>query len=313
MNLVIGPPKINFDLGDEVSSALASGGPVVALESTVISHGLPNPRNLETARSMILAVRENGATPALVSVRAGRFRIGTPDGDLEGLSDNKIRKLSVRDLPIAAARKLDGATTVATTAVAAFAAGIGVFATGGIGGVHRGSGTDVSADLPVLAETPIVVVCSGAKAILDLPATREWLETAGVPIIGFGCDELPAFYSRESGLDVDERVETLEEAREIVFARDRIRMKQAVLLAVPVPPEDEIPAGELATLIDLALEDADAEGISGKEVTPFLLSRVGELSGGRTLRTNISLLNNNAAVAARLSCLLSERKGTGSL
>ncbi|MCO6509507.1 MAG: pseudouridine-5'-phosphate glycosidase [Aridibacter famidurans] len=293
--------NLDPEIGAEVFEALDEGRAVVALESTVISHGLPHPQNLETAARMTEAVRDNGAVPALIAMHNGRLRVGLGDSDLPLLNDSSIRKLSVRDLPVAAAKRLDGATTVATTSLAARAAGIHVFATGGIGGVHRGFAADVSADLPVLANTPITVVCSGAKAVLDLPATREWLETHGVTVIGFGCSEMPAFYSRSSGLKVDEQVNYLREAAEIIAARNRLGLQKAVILAVPVPSEDAIEEETLERWIDQAVGDSAARGISGKDVTPFLLTRLSELSRGKTRAANISLLVNNAAVAARLA------------
>ncbi|QQS42703.1 MAG: pseudouridine-5'-phosphate glycosidase [Acidobacteriota bacterium] len=293
--------NLDPEISAEVFEALDEGRAVVALESTVISHGLPHPQNLETAAGMMEAVRDNGAVPALIAMLNGRLRVGLSESDLPLLNDSSIRKLSVRDLPVAAAKRLDGATTVATTSLAARAAGIQVFATGGIGGVHRGFSADVSADLPVLASTPIAVVCSGAKAVLDLPATREWLETHGVPVIGFGCSDMPAFYSRSSGLKVDERVNYLKEAAEIIAARNRLGLQKAVIVAVPAPSEDAIEEETLERWIEQAVGDSAARGISGKEVTPFLLSRLSELSRGRTRTANISLLVNNAAVAARLA------------
>lgn len=293
--------NLDPEISAEVFEALDEGRAVVALESTVISHGLPHPANLETAGKMIEAVRDNGAVPAVIAMLEGRIRVGLKKSELPLLKDSEIRKLSVRDLPIAAAKKLDGATTVATTSLAARAAGIQVFATGGIGGVHRGYSADVSADLPVLANTPVTVVCSGAKAVLDLPATREWLETNGVTILGFGCSELPAFHSRSSGLAVDERVNSLREAAEVISARNRLGMQKAVIVAVPVPSEDAVEEDLLERWIGEALRDSESAGITGKEVTPFLLSRLSELSEGRTMAANISLLINNAAVAARLA------------
>ncbi|HUF02649.1 MAG TPA: pseudouridine-5'-phosphate glycosidase [Aridibacter sp.] len=293
--------NLDPEIGSEVFEALDEGRAVVALESTVISHGLPHPANFQTAEKMLEAVREYGAVPAVVAMLGGRVRVGLKPSELPLLNDPEIRKLSVRDLSFAAAKKLDGATTVATTSLAARAAGIQVFATGGIGGVHRGFSADVSADLPVLASTPITVVCSGAKAVLDLPATREWLETNGVAILGFGCSELPAFYSRSSGLAVDERVNSLKEAAEVISARNRLGLQKAVIVAVPVPSDDSIEENTLETWIDVALRDSEKAGVSGKDVTPFLLSRLVELSEGRTMAANISLLINNAAVAARLA------------
>ncbi|HSK71523.1 MAG TPA: pseudouridine-5'-phosphate glycosidase [Pyrinomonadaceae bacterium] len=296
---------MNLKFNEEVSAALQNKKAIVALESTVIAHGLPYPQNVETARDLENIVRENGATPATIAVFGGEFCIGLSEDQIERLAAGKsIRKISRRDLPIAAAKKLNCATTVATTSFIAHRAGIKVFATGGIGGVHRGFSADVSADLPELAQTPIVVVCSGAKIVLDLPATREWLETNGITVLGWQCDEMPAFYSRKSGLPVDERVETPEEAAQIVRARDELNLKNAVLLTVPVPEEFEIEAAELETILAKSLESAENQNIKGKEITPFLLAQMAEKSAGKTLRANISLLKNNAKIAAQVASQL---------
>ena len=234
----------------EVADAIENKKPVVALESTIIAHGLPYPNNLETARQLEKIIRENGATPATIAVFDGEICVGLDDNQIERLATDKtIRKISRRDLPIAVGKRLNCATTVATTSFIAHRAGIKVFATGGIGGVHRGFEADISADLPELANTPIVVVCSGAKIVLDLPRTREWLETNGVCVLGWRCDELPAFYSRKAGLIVDERIETALEAAEIARARDELNLANAILLTVPVPPEFEIDSAELETIL----------------------------------------------------------------
>ena len=286
-------------LSDDISTALVVGRPIVALESTVIAHGLPRPQNLETARGMERTVRENGAVPATIAILNGELRVGLTENQLEYLATGKnIRKISRRDLAIATAKQLDGATTVASTSFIANLAGIKVFATGGIGGVHRADRSDISADLPELAKTPIVVVCSGAKSVLDLPATREWLETHGITVLGWQCDEFPAFYSRSSGLDVDERVETAKEVAEIAFQRDEIGSKAALLVCVPVPEEKEIPSEELEKSLKNSLKLAAERKISGKAVTPFLLAQLSEQTAGRTLEANIALLENNARVAA---------------
>ncbi len=285
----------------EVADAFKNKKPIVALESTVIAHGLPHPQNIETARKLENIVRENGATPATIAVFEGEFCVGLNDDQIERLATDKtIRKISRRDLPIAIGRKLNCATTVSTTIFIAHRAGIKVFATGGIGGVHRGFSQDVSADLPELAHTPIVVVCSGAKIVLDLPATREWLETNGVCVLGFECDELPAFYSRTSGLPVDERIESAKEVAEIAQARDDLNLPGAILLTVPVPAEFEIEREELEKILAESLKLADEKKISGKEITPFLLARMSEKSAGKTLETNIGLLENNAKIAAQV-------------
>lgn len=305
MSLVKNSLSLPLRLASDVKSGLDSGAAVVALESTVVSHGLPYPKNLETIRLMADAVRDEGGMPAVIAFFEGEARVGLADEELEQLASDDFRKLSVRDLPIAVAKKLNGATTVATTSLVAHAAGIQVFATGGIGGVHRGHSHDVSADLPVLASTPICVVCSGAKAILDLEATREWLETNGVTLLGYGTTELPAFYSRSSGLFVDEHVSTAFEASKIIAVRDSLRSEKAVIVAVPVPHDDEVPAEQVESWIGDALAESEAKGISGKELTPFLLSRLSDLSGGATLRANISLLISNARIAARIAKELS--------
>jgi len=296
--------KLKFN--QEVAAAIAEKKPIVALESTVIAHGLPYPKNLETAYSLEKIVRENGACPATIAVFDGEFCIGLNENQIERLATDKtIRKISRRDLPIAVGKKLNCATTVATTAFVANLANIKVFATGGIGGVHRGYDWDVSADLPELAQTPITVVCSGAKIVLDLPATREWLETNGIPVLGWQCDELPAFYSRTSGLSIDERVETAREIAEIARARDELNLKNAILVTVPVPEKFEIEREELEKILHESLKLADEKKISGKEITPFLLSQMSEKSAGKTLAANIALLENNARVAAQIAAEIS--------
>jgi len=290
---------------EEIQTALAEKKPIVALESTVIAHGLPYPQNIETALSLEKIVRENGAIPATIAVFDGEFYVGLNREQIEYLAtDKNIRKISRRDLPIAVGKKLNCATTVATTTFIAHLAGIKVFATGGIGGVHRGFDWDVSADLPELANTPITVVCSGAKIVLDLPATREWLETNGVSILGWQCNELPAFYSRSSGLTIDERVETADEVAEIIKARDGLNLKNAILLTVPVPSEFEIESAELEKILAEALKLADEKNVSGKEITPFLLAQMSEKSAGKTLQANIALLENNARTAAKVAVSL---------
>lgn len=295
--------KLNFS--EEVSGALHFDRPVVALESTVIAHGLPYPQNIETAYKLERIIRENGVTPATIAVFDGEITIGLNDGQLETLATAKaVRKISIRDLPIALAKKLNCATTVATTSFIAHAAGVKVFATGGIGGVHRGSSGDVSADLPELARTPIVVVCSGAKIVLDLPATREWLETHGVTVLGWKCDEMPAFYSTSSGLSVDESVENAAEAAKIVKARNDLGLKGAILITVPVPEDFAIETPVLEEILRDALALATARKIKGKEITPFLLTQMSEKSAGKTLAANIALLENNARVATEIALAL---------
>jgi pseudouridylate synthase len=292
--------KITFN--EEIAGALHFERPVVALESTVISHGLPHPRNLDTAFRLEQIVRENGAIPATIAMFDGEIYAGLSHEQIEKLATpENIRKLSRRDLAIAAGLKLNGATTVATTAFIAHRAGINVFATGGIGGVHRGFSADVSADLPELARTPIIVVCSGAKAILDLPATREWLETHGVVVLGWKCDRVPAFYSSSSNLDVDQRVDSPQDVSRIADARRELGLESAILVTVPIPSAFEIDAAEIEDLIDRAVAEADANGIGGKKLTPFLLNELARRSGGKTLAANIALLENNARVAAEIA------------
>lgn len=293
---------MKLTLSDEVSGAVHFDKPIVALESTVIAHGLPHPQNLETAYKLERVVRDVGAVPATIAVFGGDVYVGLNDAQLERLATGKeIRKISRRDIPIAAARKLDCATTVATTAFFAHRAGLRVFATGGIGGVHRGNVNDVSADLPELANTPIVVVCSGAKIILDLPATREWLETNGITVLGWQCDEFPAFYTRSSGLAVDERVESARDVIKIAEARNEMGLSNAILVTVPVPEKFEISKDEIERLLAESIRSAAEHNVRGKELTPFLLTQLSSRSNGRTLAANIALLENNARVAARIA------------
>ncbi|HVG44757.1 MAG TPA: pseudouridine-5'-phosphate glycosidase [Longimicrobium sp.] len=285
--------------------ALEARRGVVALESTVIAHGLPHPRNLQVARELEDEVRAHGAVPATVGVVAGRPIVGLSAADVERLGTAEgVLKLSTRDLAVPVARGLDGATTVAATMWLAHHAGVAVFATGGIGGVHRGEAHDVSADLTELGRTPMVVVCAGAKAILDLAATREALETAGVLVVGYGTDELPAFYSRESGIPVDVRADTADEVAALWRAHRSLAAPGAILLCVPPPAEHALPAAEVERAIGDALLEAEARGIRGKEVTPFLLSSVAERTGGRSLEANVALLRNNARTAAAVAAAM---------
>jgi len=279
---------------------------VVALESTLITHGLPWPENAATALAMEAAVRESGAVPATIAVLAGRITVGLSREQIEDLAHrpfNTVRKCSRRDLPIVVARGEDGATTVAGTMIVAHRAGIRVFGTGGIGGVHRGAPLDVSADLIELGRTPIAVVCAGPKAILDLPLTLEVLETHGVPVIGLGADTLPGFYTRSSGLPIDARVETPRDAAAIIAAAERMDARHGVLVVVPVPESD---ASDVDAAIDRAISDADAQGVRGKALTPFLLKRVSELSAGASQRTNQALLVHNARTAGVIARELTE-------
>jgi len=289
----------------EAKSALEQNQALVALESTVIAHGLPRPQNLETAAAVEGIVRAEGATPATIAVLDGELCVGLNDGQRRLIADDAdVKKLSTRDISIAVARGWNGATTVAATMWIAHRAGIKVFATGGIGGVHRGSLPDISADLPELARTPMIVVCSGAKIVLDLPATREWLETHGVTVVGYGCDELPAFYSRSSGLPVDVRCDSPDEVARIFKTQRELKIESALLITVPPPAEAEVESSLLQRVLDDAIAKAARERIVGRDLTPFLLAHMSESSEGATLRANIALLENNARVAARIAVAL---------
>ena len=294
----------------DVVQAIRGDGAVVALESTLISHGLPYPENLRIAREMEEAVRAEGSIPATVAILGGEPVIGLDEVQLEYLAKAKgVRKCSRRDLPIAIGKKLDGATTVSGTMVLAHSAGIRVFATGGIGGVHRGHPFDVSADLDELARTPMVVICSGAKALLDLEATRERLETQGVPVLGYECDCLPAFYSRETDLPVDVRVDSPAEVAVMALARDKLGLPASLLVAVPVPVADELSRAEAEAAIATALRLAEEQGVHGHAVTPFLLARIAELTASHSMQANLSLLVNNARVGGGVArALASERQ-----
>lgn len=289
----------------QIAPEVAASRSVVALESTVIAHGLPRPTNLETAQRLEGIVRDAGAIPATVGILGGKLKVGLAADEVRRLAEeDDIRKVSTRDLPIAVAEGWDGATTVATTCWIAHRAGIKVFATGGIGGVHRGALPDVSADLPELARTPIVVVCSGAKIVLDLPATREWLETYGVTIVGYGCDKFPAFYSRSSGLPVDTRANSAAEVAALFQAQRALAVDSALLVTVPVPEDAEVPREQLQNVLNQALESAERKAISGRDLTPFLLGQMAERSHGSTLRANVALLENNARIAAEIAVAL---------
>jgi pseudouridylate synthase len=296
-------------LSPEIADDLANGGAVVALESTVITHGLPYPANVETALAMENAVREAGAVPATIAVLKGKITVGLRETEIEQLGRlpaGTVRKCSRRDLAIAVGLGEYGATTVAGTMIVAHMAGIRVFATGGIGGVHRGHPHDVSADLIELGRTPVAVVCSGAKSILDLPLTLEVLETNGVPVIGLNTDTLPAFYARSSGLPVDVCVETPEQVARILTAAHKLDMQHGILIAVPVPAADEMPEGTAETAIQQATAEAETQGIHGKDVTPFMLKRVAELTEGQSRRANISLLVNNARTGGQIAVALTQ-------
>jgi len=300
----------SFVLSREVSRALGKKTPIVALESTVITHGLPHPENLALAKDMESQVRQAGGIPATIAILEGKIRVGLNDDQLEKLATaTNVHKISVRDFAPAlaggASSSYTGGTTVAATLFAADKAGIRVFATGGIGGVHREPLFDISADLPQLATTPMIVVCSGAKAILDLPGTLEYLETAGVPVIGYQTEEFPAFYSRESGLPVSARADSADEVVAIALVHWELGMKSAVLVTVPPPPEDALPADQVNQFIEHALSEARGQRIRGQAVTPFLLSRVSELTGKASLHANLELLKNNARIAAQIAQALS--------
>jgi pseudouridine-5'-phosphate glycosidase len=294
----------NLTLSDEVKDAIATNRPVVALESTVISHGLPYPDNAKTALAMEAAVREGGAVPATIAILNGKITVGLSESQVEHLATapaGSIRKCSRRDFSIAVGLGEDGATTVAGTMIVAHWAGIRVFATGGIGGVHRGHPFDVSADLIELGRTPVGVVCSGAKSILDLPLTLEVLETHGVPVIGYQTDTLPAFFSRSSGLSVTARVDTPLQAAQILTASHRLNMGHGILFTVPVPEADALPDDIAEGAIAQATLEADAAGVHGKDVTPFVLARVSELTEGISRRANTAFLVNNARTAAAIA------------
>jgi len=292
-----------LDISPEVAEALNSGKPVVALESTIISHGMPYPRNVETALLVEQTIRENGAVPATIAIIGGRLKAGLSKDEIEylGKSGRNVAKTSRRDIAALVARKADGATTVTTTMMIAHMAGISIFATGGIGGVHRGAEVtmDISADLEELGNTPVMVVCAGAKSILDLGLTLEYLETKGVPVIGYGTDELPAFYTRHSGFGVDYRADSPEELAAMFKAQRDLGLKGGMLVTNPIPEEYSMDKAVIDAAIDQAIKEASEKGIKGKETTPFLLAKVVELTGGDSLDSNIALVLNNARLAAK--------------
>ena len=291
-----------LDIHPEVAQALDEGKPVVALESTIISHGMPYPQNVETALNVEEIIRQHGAVPATIAIIGGRLKAGLSREEIEyfGKKGQAIHKASRRDLAVLCARGEDGATTVATTMIIAHMAGIKGFATGGIGGVHRGAETtmDISADLEELAQTPVMVVCAGAKSILDLGLTLEYLETKGVPVIGYGTEELPAFYTRQSGFKVDYRIGPPAELAAAFKASHAMGLPGGMLVTNPIPEEYSMPADVINAAIDQAIAEANTKGIHGKATTPFLLARVAELTGGDSLASNIRLVYNNAKVAA---------------
>ena len=294
-----------LDIAPEVQKALDEGRPVVALESTIISHGMPYPQNVETALNVEKIIREHGATPATIAVIGGRLKAGLSPEEIDYPA---VAKASRRDLPVLVAEGRDGATTVTTTMIIAHMAGISVFATGGIGGVHRGAETtmDISADLEELAHTPVMVVCAGAKSILDLGLTLEYLETHGVPVIGYGTRELPAFYTRKSGFAVDYEIDTPAELAKAFYVKQDMGLGGGMLVTNPIPEEYSMDADVINKAIDEAVEEAKAQGIHGKETTPFLLAKIKDLTGGDSLASNIQLVYNNAKLAAATAVELSK-------
>ena len=299
-----------LDIAPEVQEALAAGKPVVALESTIISHGMPYPKNVETAMLVEQTIRDNGAVPATIAVIGGRLKAGLSRDEIEylGKTGRGVAKASRRDLPALVARGADGATTVTTTMMIAYMAGIKIFATGGIGGVHRGAEVtmDISADLEELAQTPVMVICAGAKSILDLGLTLEYLETKGVPVIGYGTQELPAFYTRKSGFGVDYRVDSPKELAAMFSAQRELGYKGGMLVTNPIPEEYSMDKAVIDAAIEEALAQCQAQGVRGKETTPFLLAKVVELTGGDSLESNIKLVLNNARLAARTAAELAK-------
>ena len=295
----------NFmDIKPEVEKALEEGTPVVALESTIISHGMPYPKNVETALAVEDVIRKNGAVPATIAIIGGRIKIGLTADEIEYMAKaDNVLKVSRRDFPLVISQKLDGATTVAGTMIAANMAGIKVFVTGGIGGVHRGAGEsfDISADLEELKMTDVAVVCAGVKSILDIGATLEYLETAGVPVITYGTDMFPAFYSRESGFTGECRIDDTTKIADLIRTKEQLGLRGGILIACPIPAEDEIPFEKMDVVIKQALEECEEQGVKGKRITPFLLSRVKDLTEGSSLEANIKLVLNNADIGAKIA------------
>ena len=301
-----------LDIAPEVQQALADGRPVVALESTIISHGMPYPKNVETALLVEQTLRDNGAVPATIAILGGRLKAGLSKEEITylGKAGRKVAKVSRRDLPVICARGADGATTVTTTMMIAHMAGIQVFATGGIGGVHRGAETtmDISADLEELAQTPVMVVCAGAKSILDLGLTLEYLETHGVPVIGYQTEELPAFYTRKSGFKVDYRLDTPEQLAQAFHVKQELGLRGGMLVTNPIPEQYSMDADVINKAIDEAVEEAKEQGIHGKATTPFLLAKIKDITGGSSLAANIQLVYNNAKLATATACELAKLK-----
>lgn len=303
--------KDYLEISAEVQEALAAGKPVVALESTIISHGMPYPQNVETALKVEEVIRSCGATPATIAIINGKMKAGCTKDEIEylGKKGMDVIKTSRRDLPVILARKEDGATTVTTTMLIANLAGIKVFATGGIGGVHRGAETtmDISADLEELASTPVLVVCAGAKSILDLGLTLEYLETKGVPVLGYGTKELPAFYTRHSGFEVDYKVDTPEEIADIFVMQRAVGLNNGILVTNPIPEEYSMDEAVINKAIDEAVAEAEKLGIHGKESTPFLLAKIKDITGGDSLDSNIQLVFNNARLASAVASFICEK------
>lgn len=295
--------KTYLDVNPEVAAAVAAGKPVVALESTIISHGMPYPQNVETALEVERIIRENGAVPATIAIIGGRLKAGLTAEEIEylGKKGEEITKASRRDLAVLCAKGADGATTVTTTMMIAHMAGIGIFATGGIGGVHRGAETtmDISADLEELAHTPVMVVCAGCKSILDIGLTLEYLETHGVTVLGYGTEDMPAFYTRKSGFKVDYRIDTPEELAQVFKAQKDLSLGGGLLVTNPIPEEYSMDPNVINPAIDEAIRQCEANGVHGKAATPFLLAKVKELTGGDSLESNIQLVFNNARLAAK--------------
>lgn len=293
-----------LDINPEVEKALEEGAPVIALESTIISHGMPYPKNVETALAVEEVIRKNGAVPATIGIIKGRIKIGLTRDEIEYMATaENVLKVSRRDFPLVISQKADGATTVAGTMIAANMAGIRLFVTGGIGGVHRGAGEsfDISADLEELKMTDVTVICAGVKSILDIGATLEYLETAGVPVITYQADQFPAFYSRLSGFEAECRMDDAEDIAALIKAKDRMGLKGGILVACPIPKEDEIPFDEIDVVIQKALKECEEQKITGKRITPFLLSRVKDLTEGKSLEANIKLVLNNADIGAKIA------------
>ncbi len=301
---------MRLDIHPDVQRALDASQAVVALESTIISHGMPYPQNVETALAVEAIIREAGAVPATIAILGGRIKVGLSPADIEELATAKdVIKTSRRDLPYVVAMKRNGATTVAGTMIVAAMAGIRVFVTGGIGGVHRGATQtmDISADLTELAQTDVAVVCAGAKSILDIGLTLEYLETQGVPVLGYRTDRFPAFYTRDSGFPVHVTIDSAAEVASVLAAKAELGLHGGVVIANPIPEESELNAAEIEQAIQAAVREAEASGITGKEVTPFLLSKLGEITGGRSLDANIALVKHNARVGAEIAVELSKR------